>query len=137
MPICPNTRNCSIVSLVGEFNRDWLTLSTEFRLCEGGLVEGGLLVANAPRAIVTVLTLVASSRVLLSMVAPASELENRGGKRGRGWCRELEKNRGDGGVPVLTDGPEKLNGSKICLDLRSIRALFREFRLPGLPAGLF
>lgn len=137
MPIRPKSCNCSTASPVGEFNRDRLTLSRDVRLYEEGFIEGGLLVANAPLAIVIVLMLVASSRVLLNIVAPASEPEKRGGKKGRGWCNEFEKNSGDAGVPLLIDGPEKLKGSKMCLDLRSVRALFRGIALPDLPAWLF
>jgi hypothetical protein len=45
---------------------------------------------------VTVLIALSSPRVLLSILAAASELENRAGKCGR-FRRELEKKSGEGG----------------------------------------
>lgn len=58
---------------------------------------GGLNPAKVPLASVTVL-MPLSSRVLLSILAAASELEKRAGRKGR-MRRECEKNSGDGGWP--------------------------------------
>lgn len=53
-------------------------------------------VVTVPRAKLTVLTDFSSFRALLSILAPASLLENRGGSVGRGRGLLL-KNKGDGG----------------------------------------
>lgn len=53
-------------------------------------------VVTTPRARLTVLTWLSSVRVFDSILAPASELEKRGGKDGLGRGLLL-KNKGDGG----------------------------------------
>src|SRR5690242_5519664 len=58
------------------------------------VVPGGLRPLKVPRANVTVLMPPSSPRVLLNILAAASELENRAGRCGR--ARLDEKNSGDG-----------------------------------------
>lgn len=88
-------------------------LSTDCRLLGAGLTSGGLPV-NDPRANVTVLIPKSSERVLLNILAAASELENRGGNSGRAFEGVLEKKSGEGGVVVLIDGPVKLKECSLC-----------------------
>ena len=66
---------------------------------------------SVPRAILTVLTpLPFSTRALLIILAPASELENRAGRGGRARGL-LEKNSGDFGESSARGPFQKLNGS--------------------------
>lgn len=101
----------------GESNLDPCR-STEARLLGIGLVAVGLPVKE-PRASVTVFTPVSSDLVLLNILAAASELENRGGSKGLAFDGVLEKNRGDGGVVVLIDGPAKLKDCNLYAGLLS------------------
>jgi len=87
-------------------------LSADCQLLGVGLVSGGLPV-NDPRANVTVFIPESSDCVLLNIFAAASELENRGGNKGRAFEGVLEKKSGDGGVVVLIDGPTKLKGCRL------------------------
>ena len=72
-----------------------------------------LLVLSVPRAILIVLMPLPSSvRVLLIIVAPASELESRGGIAGR--ARELfEKNSGEAGLSSTRGPLGKVDGSSV------------------------
>lgn len=74
-----------------------------------------------PRASVTVF-IPDASPVLLSILAAASELEKRGGSRGR-KRGELEKNKGEAGVTVFIEGPMKLKGCSLYCDRPSTRDL--------------
>ena len=102
----------------GESNREELYRSTDARLLGVGLLAGGLLVYD-PLASLTVFTADSSDDVLLSILAAASELEKRGGKMGRAFDGVLEKNRGDGGLVVLIDGPENAKFWSLCIGLLS------------------
>lgn len=63
---------------------------------------GGLRPLKVPRASVTVFMPPSSPRVLLSILAAASELEKRGGRCGR--ALRDEKKSGDGGCPLAWNG---------------------------------
>jgi hypothetical protein len=110
IPIELSSRRCSFLSRSsGETTLELLARS-ELRVL---VTPGGLRPLKVPRARVTVLMPLSSPLVLLSILAAASELENRGASGGR-LPRELEKKRGDGGWPVLVTWGGRWKWSRKC-----------------------
>ena len=107
IPTEPSIRRESSLSLPsGDAVLGMLDLS-ELRLLSALVAPGGLSPLNVPLASVTVFMPVSSPRVLLSILAAASELENWAG--GCGLTRRLfEKKRGDGGCPLSNPAIGKL-----------------------------
>lgn len=119
IPTEPSIRRGSFRSLPsGDAVRGRLERSEVLPL--GTLVgPGGLNPLYVPRARLTVLTTLSSPRVLLNMVAAASELEKRAGRWGRARRALEEKKRGEVGWPVSKSIRVavlgKLGRSRLCL----------------------